>query len=94
MSEKFTVVKKENGFQIRGVDGYQLLMSNRFDAEKHCEYLNQQEDIKNELLEDTIKYYTCLKKIKFLVDVIHQECGELNVLEKCIQIKNLLKEVL
>ena len=92
---KFTVKTTSDGkHQITGVKGYTLKMDNRFDAEKHCNYLNRQEEQLNKYIRQNTEYYTVLTKIKMLTDRIHRESGELHVVELAIQIRKLIREAI
>lgn len=91
---KFKVVAGHNAFRVSGFNNFSVTVNNKFDAVQLCGYLNGQDQLVNDYRERWTEYYTVLTKIRFIVDSIHQECGELHILEKCIQIKKLLKEVL
>ena len=92
---KFEVKLASDGkYQITGVKGYVLKMDNRFDAEKHCLYLNKKEELLNKYIEHNAEYYTTLSKIKMLTDRIHRESGELHVIELAIRIRELIRETL
>ena len=69
-------------------------MDNRFDAEKHCNYLNRQVKLTDKFRQQNIEYYTILSKIKMLTDQIHRESGELHVIELAIRIRELIRETL
>ena len=90
MSE-FTVKKTGTGrYQITGTQGYRLILDNRYDAMKHCEFLNNRE----QLVEQNQEYYTTLKKIKMLTEQIKIGTGEIHILELAIKIQKLLEGVL
>lgn len=84
----------DNRWQITGTTGYRIVLDNKYDAMKHCEYLNKQVNNCDYLIEQNQEYYTALMKIKMVTEQIHQECGEIHVLELAIKIKNLIKEVM
>jgi len=92
---KFEVKQtSDNRWQVTGTRGYRVVLDNRFDAEKHCNYLNRQEDMLTQFREQNIEYYTSLSKVKMLAEQIQSESGELHVLQLAIQIKNLIQETL
>lgn len=92
---KFEVKQtSDNRWQVTGTRGYRVVLDNRFDAEKHCNYLNRQEDMLTQFREQNITYYTCLSKVKMIAEQIQTESGELHVLQLAIQIKNLIQETL
>ena len=93
--EKFKVKTTNNGkFIITGTKGYRLILDNKYDAVKHCNYLNRQHDMMEQFREQNIQYYTCLSKVKILSEQIQTESGELHVLQLAIQIKKLIRETL
>ena len=90
MSE-FEVKETSNGrYQITGTRGYRLILDNRYDAMKHCEFLNNRE----QLVEQNQEYYTTLKKIEMLTEQIKIGTGEIHILELAIRIQKLLEGVL
>ena len=92
---KFEVKQTSNGkFMITGTKGYTIRVDNRFDAEKHCNYLNRQEEQLDKYIEQNTEYYTVLTKIKMLTDQIHRESGELHVVELAIKIRKLIREAI
>lgn len=92
---KFKVVESDSGnYRITGVIGYQLILSNRFDAERHCNYLNRREEYCRKLKKQNIGYNVRLKQIWDLVEQLQMECGELRVLDLAIRIKRLIRELL
>ena len=92
---KFKVKQTNDGrYQITGTKGYRVVLNNRFDAEKHCNYLNRQSDMVEQFRQQNIEYYTTLSQIKMLSDTIHQESGELHVVELTIRIRELIRKVL
>lgn len=92
----FKVTKTDTGnYRITGVSGYQLILSNRFDAERHCNYLNRREEYCRKLKKQNIGYNVRLKQIWDLVEQLQMECGyELRVLDLAIRIKRLIRELL
>lgn len=91
---KFEVKQtSDNRWQVTGTRGYRVVLDNRFDAEKHCNYLNRQEDMLTQFREQNITYYTCLSKAKMLSEQIHRESGELHIVECAIKIKELIRRV-
>ena len=92
---RFEVKQTHNGkWQITGTRGYRIVVNNRFDAEKHCNYLNRQLDIVEQFREQNIDYYTLLSQIKMLSEQIHRESGELHIVECSIKIKELIRRTL
>ena len=92
---KFEVKQTNDGrWQITGLKGYRIVVNNRFDAEKHCNYLNRQEDMVEQFREQNIEYYNTLTKIKMLSEQIQTESGEIHILELAIRIKKLIREAL
>ncbi len=92
---KFKVKETHTGkFQIIGTKGYKIILDNRHDALKHCDYLNQKEDEIDLFRQENIEYYTVLTKIKMLAEQIQQESGEIHILELAIRIKKLIREAL
>lgn len=92
---KFEVKQTSDGkFMIRGTKGYTIRVDNRYDAEKHCNYLNRQEEQLDKYIEQNTEYYTVLTKIKMLTDRIHRESGELHILQLTIQIQKIINEVI
>ena len=92
---KFEVKQtSDNRWQVTGTRGYRVVLDNRFDAEKHCNYLNRQEDMLTQFREQNITYYTCLSKAKMLSEQIQTESGEIHILELAIRIKKLINEAL
>lgn len=94
MSDKFEVIDRNGKYSVVGFDGFSIRVDNKFDADQLAAYLNGQDQLVSEYRERWTEYYTVLKKIKFIVDDIHQSTGELHILEKAIKIKELLKGVL
>ena len=94
MDDKFKVVTRNGKYSVTGFDGFSIHCDNRFDADSLCGYLNGQDRLVEDYRGKYIRLYTVLKKIKFIVDDIHQGTGEIHILEKAIKIKQLLKEVL
>ena len=93
--ERFEVKQTNNGkFIITGTKGYRLILDNKYDAMKHCNYLNRQHDMTEQFRQQNIDYYTCLSKVKMLSEQIQTESGELHVLQLAIQIKQLIREAL
>ena len=93
-NEKFTVIDRNGKYTVTGFGGLSIRCDNRFDAVQLCQFLNGQDKLINDYRDRYIEYYTALKSIQFVVDSIHRETGELHIVEKCIRIKDLLKEVL
>ena len=92
---KFNVKTTSDGrFMITGTKGYKVIMNNRYDAIKHCNYLNRIDHDLEIFREQNIEYYTTLSKVKMLAEQIKVECGELHILELAIKIKQLIREVL
>ena len=92
---KFTVKKTSDGrYQITGTKGYRIVVDNKYDAQKHANFLNRQEDMVDQFRTQNIEYYNTLTKIKMLTDQIHRESGELHVIELAIKIRNLIRETL
>lgn len=93
---KFKVVESDSGnYRITGVRGYQLMLSNRFDAERHCNYLNRREEYCRKLKKQNIGCNVRLEQIWDLVEQLQMECGyELRVLDLAIRIKRLVRELL
>lgn len=92
---KFEVKLASDGkYQITGVKGYVLKMDNRFDAEKHCNYLNRNEEHLNKFREQNIQYYTKLTQIKMLAEQIQRDSSEIHILELAIRIKDLIRGIL
>ena len=93
--EKFEVKQtSDNRWQVTGTRGYRVVLDNRFDAEKHCNYLNRQEDMLTQFREQNITYYTCLSKVKMLSEQIQSESSEIHILELAIRIKKMIGETL
>ena len=92
--DKFKVKETNGKYQILGVNGYTLILNNKFDCEKHCNYLNQQEEQVKQFREQNIKYYTVLSQIKMITDQIHRESGELHIIELAIRIKEIIRGAL
>jgi hypothetical protein len=89
--KNFKVKQTNDGrFQITGTSGYRLVVDNRYDAIKHCQFLNNRE----RLVEQNQEYYTTLKKIEMLTSQIKKGTGEIHILELAIRIQRLLQEVL
>lgn len=89
--KSFTVKETGTGrYQITGTKGYRLVLDNKYDAMKHCEFLNNRE----QLVEQNQEYYTTLKKIKMLTEQIKIGTGEIHILELAIRIQKLLEGVL
>jgi CRISPR/Cas system-associated protein Cas10 (large subunit of type III CRISPR-Cas system) len=92
---KFKVKKTNEGkYQILGVNGYTLILNNKFDCEKHCNYLNRRENLVCKFREQNIKYYNTLTNIKMLTEQIHRESGELHIIELAIRIKEIIRGAL
>lgn len=92
---KFKVIATQTGrYMISGTKGYRIIVDNRFDAEKHCNYLNRQEELLDKYIEQNTEYYTVLTKIKMLTDQIHRESCELHVIELAIRIRELIRSAL
>lgn len=88
---RFSVVRTSDGrFRVEGVTGYRLVLDNRFDAERHCMFLNHREL----LVEQNVRYYTVLRKISLLAEQIKMGSGEVHIFELAIRIQKLLQEVL
>ena len=87
---KFEVKETSKRYQITGTKGYRLVLDNKYDAMKHCEFLNNRE----QLVEQNQEYYTILKKIEMLIGQIKKGTGEIHILELAIRIQRLLQEVL
>ena len=92
--DKFKVKETNGKYQILGVNGYTLILNNKFDCEKHCNYLNRQEEQVNQFREQNIKYYNTLTNIKMLTEQIHRESGELHIIELAIRIKEIIRGAL
>ena len=93
--DKFEVKTTKTGkYLITGTKGYRVILNNRYDAIKHCNYLNKQEHELELFRNQNIEYYTTLTKIKMVTDQIHAECGELHILELAIRIKKLIRDAL
>ena len=91
MTKHFKVKKTNNGkYQITGTKGYRVILDNKYDAMKHCEFLNNRE----QLVEQNQEYYTTLKKIKMITEQIKIGTGEIHILELAIKIQKLLEGVL
>ena len=91
---KFEVKETSKRYEVTGTKVYRILFDNRYDAVKHCNYLNRQEEMMEQFREQNIKYYITLSKIKLLTEQIHRETGELNILEVAIKIKELIRDVM
>ena len=92
---KFEVKQTSNGkFMISGTKGYTIRVDNRFDAIKHANYLNRQDELVEQFRQQNIEYYTVLTKIKMLTDQIHRQSGELHVVELAIKIRKLIREAI
>ena len=96
LTEKHFKVKQTNDgrWQITGTKGYRIVLNNRFDAEKHCNYLNKTNHDMETFRQQNIQYYTTLTKIKMLTDQIHRESGELHIVELSIKIRDLIRRTL
>ena len=92
--DKFKVKETNGKYQILGVNGYTLILNNKFDCEKHCNYLNRQEEQVKQFREQNIKYYNTLTNIKMLTEQIHRESGELHIIELAIRIKEIIRGAL
>lgn len=91
----FKVTKTDTGnYRITGVSGYKLVLSNRFDAERHCNYLNRREEYCRKLKKQNIEYNVKLTMIKQLIEQLQRECGEIHILDLAIRIKRVIREVL
>ena len=92
---EFEVKETSNGrYMITGTRGYRVVLDNKYDAVKHCNYLNRQHDMMEQFREQNILYYTCLSKVKMLSEQIQTESGEIHILELAIRIKKLIREAL
>ena len=92
---KFEVKQTHDGrYQITGTKGYRVVLNNRFDALKHCNYLNKTNHDMETFRQQNIQYYTTLTKIKMLSEQIQPESGEIHVLELAIRIKKLIRDAL
>ena len=92
---KFEVKQTSDGrWQITGTKGYRVVVNNRYDALKHCNYLNRQEDMVEQFRQQNIEYYTTLSQIKMLSEQIHRESGELHIVECAIKIKELIRKAI
>lgn len=92
---KFKVKETNTGkYQIIGTKGYRIVVDNKYDALKHCDYLNHREDEIELFRQENIEYYTVLTKIKMLAEQIQHESGEIHILELAIRIKNLIKDAI
>lgn len=92
--DKFRVKETNGKYQILGVNGYTLILNNKFDAEKHCNYLNRRENLVCKFREQNIDYYNTLTQIKMITEQIHRESSELHIVELSIRIKELVRKVL
>jgi CRISPR/Cas system-associated protein Cas10 (large subunit of type III CRISPR-Cas system) len=93
--DKFKVKETNEGkYQILGVNGYTLILNNKFDCEKHCNYLNRRENLVCKFREQNIDYYNTLSQIKMITEQIHRESSELHIVELSIRIKELVRKVL
>ena len=91
---KYRIKKTSEGkYQILGVNGYTLILDNKFDAEKHCNHLNRQHNLLEKFRNQNIEYFTELTKIKMITEQIHRESGELHIIELAIRIKELIRSV-
>ena len=92
---KFEVKQTSDGkYMITGTKGYTIRVDNRYDAIKHANYLNRQDDMVDQFRRQNIEYYTTLTKIKMLTDQIHRESGEIHVIELAIRIRELIREAI
>ena len=95
MEPEFKVKQTNDGrYQITGTKGYRVVLNNKFDCEKHCNYLNRQEEQVKQFREQNIKYYTVLSQIKMITDQIYRESGELHIVECAIKIRELIRRIL
>jgi len=96
LTEKHFKVKQTNDgrWQITGTKGYRIVLNNRFDAEKHCNYLNKTQHDIEVFRQQNIEYYTTLTKIKMLSEQIQSESGEIHVLELAIRIRKLIRKAI
>ena len=96
LTEKHFKVKQthDGRYQITGTKGYRVVLNNRFDAEKHCNYLNRQHDMVEQFRKQNLDYYTTLSKIKMLSEQIQTESGEIHILELAIRIKKLIRDAI
>lgn len=94
VDERFIVVNDTRIKDNKGEWNHSVIFTNKIDATRHCEWLNNKDTSFNKCIEQNTEYYTCLKKIKMIVESIGEFTSEIYTLEKLIQIKNLLKEVM
>ena len=95
MEPEFKVKQTNDGrYQITGTKGYRVVLNNRFDALKHCNYLNKTHQDMETFRQQNIQYYTTLTKIKMLSEQIQTESGEIHVIELTIRIRELIRKVL
>ena len=92
MSERFRVVDNTRVQDTKGEWKHIVRFNNRKDAVIHCDWLNKREQILSDCIKDNVEYYTCLEKIKWIVESIQEYTEEVYTLEKLIRIKKLLKE--
>ena len=93
--QEFKVKQTSDGrWQITGTKGYRIVVDNKYDAIKHCNFLNRQESMIEQFRKQNLEYYTVLTKIKMLADRIHRESGELNIVECAIKIRELIRGIL
>ena len=84
----------DNRWQVTGTKGYRVVLNNKYDALKHCNYLNRQHDMVEQFRKQNLDYYTTLSKIKMVTEQIHRESGELHIVELSIKIKELIRGTL
>lgn len=92
---KYNVKKtSDNRWQITGTKGYRIVVDNKYDAIKHCNFLNRETDMVDQFRTQNIEYYTALSKIKMMADQIQQESCELHIIELTIRIREIIRSVL
>ena len=92
---KFKVKETNTGkYQIIGTKGYRIVLNNKYDAEKHCDYLNKTQKDMEHFRQQNIEYHTTLTKVKMLAEQIQTEAGEIHVLELAIKIKKLVMDAI
>ena len=93
-TERFIIINETRIKDTKSEWNHTVQFNNRKDAINHCNWLNRKEKAFTESVIREAKYFTGLRKIGMICESIEDYTEEIYTLEKIIQIKKLLKEVI
>ena len=94
---RWVVNQKGNIFFIRDTYGqikHKITFNNKYDAEKHCEYLNKTNNQLELATKEKMDYIKCLKSIDMICQDIQKQSFKVGVIQCAVRIKQMIRMVM